>query len=650
MKTPLAFPRVRSRRPRRRASDPASSPQVAPRLSRTRATQGAETQPDMASTGRRKGSARSRSAHRSPAQTTPWSVEHSWFRLLLVWLTLIFGGGVMGWRLWTLQVTQGAELIDKAQAQQQVLLRPFTPRRTIVDRTGNVLAFDRLAYTLYAHPIMFQKSQEAIAGMLAPILEKSEAELVAAFQTADTGIPLARGLSEDAADQVIQLYENGFDLVQEQQRRYPYGDLFAGVVGYVDTERQGQAGLEYSQTTLLEQPPKELAVQAMGNGKIVASRVPSRALEVDNEQLHLTLDTRLQRIAREALQQSMAKFQAKRGTVIVMDSKNGELLALVTEPSYDPNRYYAANLELFKNWTVSDLYEPGSTFKPINVAIALDAGKITPETLIYDQGTIIVDGWPINNNDFAAHGSLTISEVLEYSSNVGMVRIMERLSLVEYYNWLAKLGLGEETGIDLPFETAGNLKDKTLFTQSTIEGATHAFGQGFALNPLRLAQLHSALANGGLLVTPHVVRGLADSTGQVKVPKDRPQPKRVFKPETARAVVKMMENVVIKGTGKSAQLSGYRVGGKTGTAQKVSDNGGYYGSARICSFVGIIPIESPRYVVVTVVDEPQGSNAYGSTVAAPVVKAVMENLVTLEGVVPSQPLSPRETEQEKEDE
>ncbi|QZZ19411.1 penicillin-binding protein 2 [Leptothermofonsia sichuanensis E412] len=589
---------------------------------------------------RRLSSMMGRRASRSPVVS---QAEPSSFRLFLVWGVLLASAGGLTLNLFRLQVVQAPELQKRAQEQQMVYLRPFVPRRQVIDRTGTVLALDRPVYTLFAHPKLFKQSKQEIADQLAPILNVPAAALVRKFDEDESGIRIRNSLSENIQDRITRLRLDGLELIQSQQRFYPQQDLTADVVGYVNDDQKGQAGIELSQQTVLERTAKEVILRRAGDGSFLPDHVPSGFLNLDALQLQLTVDTRLHRVALDALRQQVKKFSAKRGAVVVMDVRDGSLLSLVTAPSYDPNWYYKYPVERFKNWAITDLYEPGSTFKPINVAIALEDGSVKPNSYFLDEGQITVGGWPIQNYDFSTsggRGTVSVTDIIKYSSNVGMVHIVQQIKPVAFYRWLKRLGIGETTGIDLPSESPGQFKDQDTFVNSAVERATTSFGQGFSLTPIQLAQLHSTLANGGKLVTPHVVRGLFDVSGQPYWKPKFPAPRTIFSRKTTQAVLSMMETVVTEGTGKSAEVPGYRIGGKTGTAQKANPYGGYLENAKITSFVGIFPIEAPRYVVVAVVDEPQGSDAFGSTVAAPIVKSVIEALVTLEEIPPSKKVTP----------
>ncbi|MGB8688400.1 MAG: penicillin-binding protein 2 [Microcoleus sp.] len=571
------------------------------------------------------------------------------FRLWAVWAVLMLGGLGLAVNLVYLQVTRSTALQKQAQEQQTSKTKPFVPRRPIIDRNGNVLAIDRQVYTLYAHPKLFKHTKAEIAAKLAPMLpikvragNTAETELLQNFNLAESGIKLADWLPQEVADRVgrMQIKDSlvdGLELVRQQQRFYPQQELVADVLGYVDEDRKGQAGVEYSQQNLLERSMPSIQYSKSIDGNWVPDGLSAGFVQLDELKLQLTIDSRLQREARIVLKEKMEKHEAKRGTVIVMDARNGELLSMVTEPSYDPNKYFNFGLERYKNWAVTDVYEPGSTFKAINVAIALEAGAIKGDSVFNDEGRIYMNPWTIQNADYrsaGARGPSTVTDILKRSSNVGMVHIMNTMKPSLYYQALEKLGLGQSAGTDLPFEVTSQLKNREQFINSPVEVATTAFGQGFSITPIQLVQLNGALANGGKLVTPHVVRGLFDREGQAYWKLPRAVVKQVFSPETTKQVLEMMESVVDGGTGKAAQIPGYRIAGKTGTAQKASAGGGGYSKAIITSFVGIMPVNDPRYVVLAVIDEPKGGS--GGTVAGPIVESVMEALISIEKIPPSQ--------------
>lgn len=584
---------------------------------------------------RRKPSKLKRSLPRStPQQIEDFRLKSPRLRLISVWLVLLVGMLGLGARLAYLQLFIGDTLKVMAEEQQAIRATPRSARRQMVDRQGNVVAMDRVVYTLYVHPMLFKESNLAVAQSLSTVLDQDPRQLTAKFAAQESGIQLNDDISEETAKRLRGLRLDGLDLLASPRRVYPQSELFSQVTGYVDLDGEPRAGVELGMRSHLRYDDPQ-----------AGEPTPLQQITRDDQQLQLTIDSRLQRIAQESLAATVAEYQAKRGALIVMDSRTGEILTLAVAPTYDPNEYYDADIEAFKNWAVSDLYEPGSTFKPINVAIALENGNANAGDIINDEGRIQVGQWPIQNVDYRTNGPrgpISITDVLRYSSNVGMVRIMQNVPRTDYYGWLQKLGIGSSTAIDLPGETSGQIKDRDQFVGSEVEAATTSFGQGFSLTPLQLTQLHAALANGGKLVTPHVVRGLSNASGELTWTPTHVAPKQVFSPETTQKVLAMMKEVVDDGTGSAAKIDGYQIAGKTGTAQKATEYGAY-GDQRITSFVSIAPVSDPRYVVLAVVDEPQGENAYGGTVAAPLVKKMLDTLVVLEGIAPdSEPAAPAE--------
>ena len=591
-------------------------------------------------------------------------------RLAGVWLVLGLGTLGLLLRLIWLQAIEAPRLQAIARSRQSITVTPFVPRRTIVDRANNQVAIDRPSYSIYAHPVRFGKivfgkgspktgtkvtiTPLDMAQRLAPILDTNPQDLVKKFQQRKTGVRIGSGLQEDVRNQIRALKLEGLEIVQgelDYTRTYPQGEMMAEVLGYLDWEHKAQAGVESSQSRLLERQQAKYQLTKTGKGKILPDRVTPDYLHTDDLQLRLTVDLRLQRAAREALVQKMKEWNTRRGTVIVMDAETGALRSLVVEPTYDPNHYDKAVQDygkivgkeraatLLQNSAVSDLYEPGSTFKPIAVAIALENKVIAPNTTFYDGGSITVGKYTIRNSDKKGNGEISIAQILQHSSNVGMVKMMQRLKPDVYYNWLQRIGLGQKSGIDLPLEGQGEIRSRKKFIASPIYPANAAFGQGFSLTPIQLVTLIGSIANGGKLVTPHVVEGLFDSTGVRKDKPTLPEPTQIFSPTNAQAVLEMMETVVTKGSGVKAQIPGYRIAGKTGTSQKAVRGGYGQDDQKITSFVGILPVDGQhRYVVFAAVDEPKGKEkAFGSNVAAPIVKSVMESLISIDGIPPSDP-------------
>ena len=564
-------------------------------------------------------------------------------RLWIVFLILCTGlAGLVGRMAW-LQVVQTGELESRARRLQTQTSATLGQRRPIVDRNGRLVAMDEVRFRLWAHPRYFNlpgddpglvRPPEDVVDLLATPLAQPAPQLLKQLGQRRSGVKLAEGMDPQTAARVRSLGISGLDLEAYPQRVYPQGDLFANVVGFLNDERVPQAGLEQSRNAELLRHEQSRRLRRGADGTPLPDDLAPGAFYGDDLRLQLTLDARLQELAGKALAAQVAKWKAKKGAAIVMDATNGELLVLASTPTYDPNRYWRFSPARFREWSVQDLYEPGSTFKPINLALALQEKAISPTDRVNDVGQLTIGGWPINNHDKEAHGLVDFAKVLQVSSNVGMVQAMQRLDHNTYWDWMNRLGIDRRPDTDLPGAVAGQLKTKEQFISHPIEPATTAFGQGFSLTPLKLVQLHGVLANGGHLVSPHITRGFR--SGDALAPAADPGGQPLLKPEVTRTVMAWMESVVDKGSGKGVKTPGYRIAGKTGTAQKAL-NGIYLPGAKICSFVATLPVEDPRYVVLVVVDEPQGAHAYGSTVAVPVAKQIIDALLIVEKISPSKP-------------
>ena len=565
-------------------------------------------------------------------------------RLWIIFMILSAGLAGLILRMAWLQMVQANALEDRARQLQTQRTQPLGQRRPIVDRTGRLVAIDEKRFRLWAHPRYFNlpgddpnhvRPAGDVAAVLAEPLAMSQADLLNSMGDRSSGIKLAKDIDPETAESIRQLGVSGLDLEPYPQRVYPQGALFANVVGFLNDERVAQAGLEQSRDDDLARHEQARSLRRGADGTPLPDNLAPGVFYGDDLRLQLTLDSRLQQLAVKALAAQVAKWKAKKGAAIVMDATNGELLVLASTPTYDPNRYWTFPTGRFREWSVQDLYEPGSTFKPINLALALQEKAIDPSGRVNDVGQLTIGGWPINNHDKRANGVIDFATVLQVSSNVGMVQAMRRLDDGDYWSWMNRLGIDQRPDTDLPGAVAGQLKSKKQFTSQSIEPATTSFGQGFSLTPLKLVQLHGMIANGGRLVSPHITRGFR--SGDALAPASAPTGHQLIRPDVTRTVLSWMESVVDKGSGKGVKTPGFRIGGKTGTAQKAL-NGIYLPGAKICSFVATLPIEDPRYVVFVVVDEPQGGNAYGSTVAVPVAKQIIDALLVVERIAPSKPL------------
>jgi len=548
------------------------------------------------------------------------------FSLLLIFC--LFG------RLVKLQVFNASDLQRKARLIQSSKTNSLKKRRSIVDRNNRLIAYDKPLYKLWAHPKYFNfpgdsfnkvRSIEEVTEKLSPILKINDEILLRKFNNKMSGIKLLDKISEEKAEKIKNLQISGLDLFKYSQRYYPQGKLYSNHVGFVNGVNIASAGLELHLDNQIKIFNKSNLINRGGDGTPLPDNSAPGDFVSDYKSLGLTIDSKLQKASFNALSKQVSKWKAKKGFAIVMDVNNGRILSLVSVPSYDPNKFWQYDSELFRGWYSQDLFEPGSTFKPINLALALEEKVIQKDGLVEDIGKINVGGWTLSNWDKQGNGYIDYPKVLQVSSNVGMVKIMQNLDPSIYWDWLENLGINKNLETDLFESTAGQLKRKDLFVKQSIEPAVTSFGKGFSISPLKLLQLHAALANGGYEVTPHVT-----STFKERVNKN--PKKQFFSHKVSKSVLEWMESVVDKGSGSGVKIEGYRIAGKTGTSHKALN--GSYTNKKVCSFVATLPVNDPKYVVLVVVDEPSKSYSYGSTVAVPVAKEIIESLIVIEKIPP----------------
>jgi len=549
------------------------------------------------------------------------------FGLLLIFC--LFG------RLVKLQVFNASDLQREAMLRQSSKTNSLKKRRSIIDRNNRLIAYDKPLYKLWAHPKYFNfpgdsinriRSIQEVTEKLSPILDINDEILFRKFNNKMSGIKLLDKISEEKAEKIKNLQISGLDLFKYSQRYYPQGELYSNLIGFVNDENKGSAGLELHLDDQIKVFNKSNLIKRGGDGTPLPDNSAPGDFIYDYKSLGLTIDSKLQKASFNALSKQVSEWKAKKGFAIVMDVNNGRILSLVTAPSYDPNKFWQYDSELFRGWYSQDLFEPGSTFKPINLALALEEKIIQKDGLVEDIGKIKVGGWTLSNWNKKGNGYIDYPKVLQVSSNVGMVKIMQNLDPTIYWDWLQNLGINKNLETDLFESTAGQLKRKDLFVNQSIEPAVTSFGKGFSISPLKLVQLHAALANGGFEVTPHVT-----STFKERVNKN--PKKQFFSPDVSKIVLEWMESVVDKGSGSGAKIEGYRIAGKTGTSQKAIN--GSYTSKKVCSFVATLPVNDPKFAVLVVVDEPSKSYAYGSTVAVPVAKEIIESLIVIEKIPPN---------------
>ncbi len=538
-------------------------------------------------------------------------------RALLLSTAITFAFFVVIFRLGELMLLDHQELSAKATSQYQRTSHIEAGRGQIYDRRGRELAVSLDARSLYCDPL-------EVASVSSEAREVSKAIGMSYSQVAAKMAPdgkkrfvwIERKLTDEQSDAMKAMgLGPGLGFIEESRRYYPEGGLAAQVLGYLNMDNKAQDGVEKEYTKTLTDKGGKVVVERDATGKILSQGVQ---MESQGDNVVLTIDEGLQYIAETALDEAMKKWQARSATVIMMNPYTGGILAMASRPSFDPNDPGEYPAAARRNRAIMDLYEPGSVFKIVMSSAALENRIVTPETVFNCHGGVFtVDGRTFHDVD--RNGMLTFEQIIQKSSNVGSIQVALKLGAKRYYKYLKLLGFGQKTGIDLPSESGGYAR----FPRTDVALASMAIGYGVAVTPLQVLRAYSAIANGGYLVTPHVVSRITSPDGQV-ISSFVGQPVRVLRPETAATFKKILSLVTQKGgTAQEADVDGNAVCGKTGTARLFDPRTGRYSNKYASTFVGFVPARDPKIAMIVVFKGAKGS-IYGGVVAGPVFSSIAE--------------------------
>ncbi|MFM0727280.1 penicillin-binding protein 2 [Paraburkholderia strydomiana] len=539
---------------------------------------------------------------------------------------LVFGAfaALAGRALWV-QVVNRDFYIDQGQKRYQRTIELDATRGRIVDRNGSMLAVSLATYEIWATP---RQVDETAAVPLAKLLDLPLAELRRRLNGDKSFVLLKRQVDADTAAQLSRLGLAGITQIADSKRFYPEGESAAHVVGFTDIEDNGQEGVELAANEHLLGVPGQREVIRDRLGRVVSETrplVPAR----NGETIHLTIDRRIQQLAYGQLKEAIAKHHAEAGSVVVLDARNGEILALANYPSFDPNDRARLTGRQLRNRAVVDTFEPGSTIKPLVVALSIDEGKVRPQSVIDTA-----PGWykigPAVIHDTSNHGVMTVSEAVQKSSNIALAKLALNLPAETIWTKYQQYGLGLRPELTFPGVASGKVRPYKRWRP--IEQATMAYGYGLSASLLQMAQIYTAYAGDGTMQRVSLLRNGAHAAAP-SVDTDL----AVTKPATARAIRAMLEMATGEGgTGRAAVVPGYRIGGKTGTARK--QVGATYAKNRYRAlFVGMAPMSDPRLIVAVMIDDPAGKAFYGGTVAGPVFSEVTGGALQLLGVPPDAP-------------
>jgi cell division protein FtsI (penicillin-binding protein 3) len=531
-------------------------------------------------------------------------------------------------RAFQLQVVSGETLATLADRQHKKSLTLNPERRFIFDRNGQKLAATIMADSVYVDPSSVQDRRK-VTLKLSSILGVKRQKIAQALGNEGSFRWIARQISPVGAERIRALDLKGVHLVREPKRFYPHRETACHLLGFAGLDSVGLEGLELEYEEYLKGIPKKVVWGRDARGhRIYLNDNAGGTMDDRSCSLFLTIDSKIQYIVESQLKRAVENTGAKGGSVIVMDPRTGQILAMANEPRFNPNTFSLYPADAMRNRAVTDCFDPGSVFKPFVAAAAFEEGLIE-ETDLFDceDGTYVVGDRVIHEAQHKKFQELTPPEILKYSSNIGVIKIAEKLGKKRFHQYVTKFGFGSKTGIDLPGESPGILRDPHGWRE--VDFATMAFGQGISVTAIQLVSAMCAVANGGVLMEPHVVRCLVDKKGEVVREFEPVVLRRVISAETSRKMTAILTGVVEGegGTGGNAHIVNLSVAGKTGTSQKFDFSSGQYSSRKVtASFMGFFPAEDPRMVILVVLDEPE-VNRWGGAAAAPLFKRVSEQIL-----------------------
>jgi len=540
--------------------------------------------------------------------------------IMLIFLELCFG--FLVYRLFTIQCINGEALRILAAEQKADTISLQSKRGNIYDRDGRELAISVKSYSLFGDPKNVEKP-EVVSKCLSPIIGISDSDILNKLQSDRRFVWLKRQLPDSLAENIRSLNLAGLDFREEEKRFYPQGPLAAHVVGFIGLDDIGLEGIEKKYDAHMHTKTDEFLITRDRKGRDLDPHNTSYRQPEPGYDLTLTIDSAVQSIAEKELQSVCEKHNATGGSVIVMDSKTGEILALANYPTYDLNEAFSTPDDAKRNRALIDLYEPGSVFKIITASAAINENLFSPDDSIYCEKGVYHHTKGYSIHDSGNHASLTFSEVLEESSNIGIVKIAEKIGRKRLYDYIKAYGFGEKTGVDM-IETTGHVKSPSSWTARSM--GSIPFGQEISVTAIQMLSAVNAIANDGIMMKPFVVKRITN--GDETVAEYSPLAyRKPISSKTAKMMKQILVGAVEDGTGKNAKMVRYSVAGKTGTSQKASeDSKGYIPGKYVSSFVGFLPADNPIISMIVIIDEPQ-DKYLGGAVACPVFRNIADQIM-----------------------